>query len=61
MGRTERRNQVFHHIVNEGIALDSTRGSVAAWIYMCEQGVDEKIVLRVLIDPKARRSAPDPA
>jgi hypothetical protein len=43
--------------VRYGIVLDYALGSVHAWTFMANQGVDPAVILRVLTKEEARRAA----
>lgn len=55
MEQVARQNQVLEQIVNHGVALDATQGSVAAWVYLSRHGVDHDMIVRVLASPAGRR------
>lgn len=43
------------HIVDQGISLNTEKGSVFAWAYLKKQGVSEAVIMRVLSTPSSRR------
>lgn len=57
MDQVARQNQVLEQILNHGVALDATKGAVAAWVYLSRHGVDHDMIVRVLASPDGRRPA----
>ena len=57
MPHLERLNESLRDIVQRGILLDAERGTVNAWIFMKENGVNEIVMLRVLSRPDKRRES----
>jgi len=59
MVQTRRQNHARAHVVNLGVALDGQMGSVAAWVFLTRQGIDQDTIERVLGSPERRRAAAD--
>lgn len=57
MVQARRQNHAQAQVVNFGVALDAERGSVAAWVFLTRQGVDQDTIERVLGSPEHRRAA----
>lgn len=53
-----RPNGTMAERVDQGIAMLSTHGEQAAVAYMVAAGVPERVIERVLTDPKRRRASP---
>lgn len=50
-----RTNAKMTDAVNQGIALDFTKGAATAWAYMKYCGVPQQVILRILAEPHLRR------
>lgn len=50
-----RTNGGMAEAVNQGIALDCTKGAATAWAYMKYFKVPQQVILRVLAEPGLRR------
>ncbi|QYF94191.1 hypothetical protein KY495_02890 [Massilia sp. PAMC28688] len=56
MHQQDRNDTKTRLIVEQGIACDTSHGSVAAWRFMSSQGLPEPLILRVLSEPSRRRA-----
>lgn len=51
----QRINQEGHHIVNQGIAVQSSLSTVCAIEYLKSHNVESAVIERVLLHPELRR------
>jgi hypothetical protein len=57
MHKSGRSDAVLELAVRYGIILDYELGAVSAWAFMAANGVNEAVILRVLLSPESRREA----
>jgi hypothetical protein len=52
-----RANLSLEQAVRYGIVLDHELGAIHAWTFMANNGVERRVILRVLLDAAQRREA----